>query len=211
MDVSGLLTWTAGEWLGTGAINANGGALFDGADAILNSRTLNLAVGQIATQMGASGRFFFRNGSVVNNAGTFLAQNDQGLQHNTGVAGTFNNIGTFTRNTSAGLFSVLGNAIFNNTGVVNVNTGTLHFDGGDTGNTTGDFNVAAGAPLNFASAFNFAASADLSGAGTVRFSHGVSNLNGSNYNVATFEITGLGSVSVNGTASFATLNLAGGT
>ena len=84
---------------------------------------------------------------------------------------------------------------------MNVNTGTLQFDGGDTGNTTGDFNVAGGATLNFNSNFNFAASADLSGAGTVRFSNGVSNLNGSNYNVATFEITGLGSVSVNGTAS----------
>ena len=67
--------------------------------------------------------------------------------------------------------------------MVNVNTGMLQFDGGDTGNTTGDFNVAGGATLIFNSNFTFGASSDLSGAGSILFTGGTQTINGT-YGVA---------------------------
>ena len=128
VNSTGLLTWTSGTMSGSGVTNANGGALFGDAvnfgQLFLDERTLNLAAGQTATLQGPT-YFYLSNGATLHNAGTFLAQNDYVIYHNGGAAGTFNNAGTFTRDTGSGAFTIAGNVIFHNTGIVNVETGTL--------------------------------------------------------------------------------------
>ena len=69
---------------------------------------------------------FFQNGARFNNAGTFLAQNDTDLRNQGGAASLFNNSGTFTRDTGTGDFTI--SIPFDNSGTVNVATGTLPLD-----------------------------------------------------------------------------------
>ena len=166
---------------GSGVTNANGGMTINssGANLYLDSRTLNNAAGQTATWTGDAnfgGDIRFQNGAIFNNNGTFLAQNDQYLYDFSGT-GAFNKTGTFTRNNNPGTLT-LYNLAFNNTGTVNVQTGTLVLQGGDGGNTTGAFNISSGAVLNFGGGFSFGASSSFAGAGTVIFSSGTSDLTG---------------------------------
>ena len=71
---------------------------------------------------------------------------------------------------------------FNNTGVVNVQTGQLTLAGGDGGSTTGDFNVSGGATLDFQTGFSLGTTSDIAGAGNVSFGSGITTLEGS-YNI----------------------------
>ena len=98
--------------------------------------------------------------------------------------------------------------MLNNTGAVNVNTGTLQLNGGDGGSTTGDFNVAAGATLQFLSDFNLAASASTTGTGVAEFSGGTVNLLSSS--VSNLLIDG-GTANFNGTTTATTIALTNGT
>ena len=140
---TGLFTWNYGTLTGTGVLNANGGILMNGSYLYLDQRTLNNAAGQTATFNGAYG-LYLSNGALFNNNGTFLAQSDYGyLADNGGGGGTFNNTGTFTRNTGTNVFAIGSGVAFNNSGTVSVQTGTLEFDGGYT-QTAGTLNLAGG-------------------------------------------------------------------
>ncbi|MEY2539939.1 MAG: hypothetical protein QOG67_3679, partial [Verrucomicrobiota bacterium] len=210
-----LLTWTAGTMSGSGMTNANGGMSLNssGVNLFLDTRTLNNAAGQTATwtnTTGSGGDIRFVNGAIFNNNGTFLAQSDQGIFSNGGGGGTFNNAGTFTRNNNSTTLTIGGQIIFNNTGTVNVQTGTLALQGGDSGNTTGAFNVSSGATLNLQSNFTFAAGSSFAGAGTVNFNSGTSDLNGSSYNVSAINVAG-GTANFNTNASVVGINLTSGT
>ena len=178
LTTAGLLTWSGGTMSGAGATTANGGILMDNSSGFLVGRTLSNPSGKTAT-MSNSSYLYFSSGAIFNNGGTFLAQVTQdgyGLFDN-GGGGTFNNSGTFTCNTGTGSFPV--GIVFNNTGTTNVQTGTLALQGGDGGSTTGDFNISGGATLNFASSFNLAASVAVAGAGTVDFTSGTIEIDGS--------------------------------
>ena len=105
VTVSGPINWVNGTMAASGVTNANGGMVFGNTTLNLNQRTLNLAAGQTAAMSGANTRIQFLNGAIFNNSGTFFAQNDQDFVFGSG-GGTFNNIGTFTRDTSAGTFTV---------------------------------------------------------------------------------------------------------
>ncbi len=205
---SGLFDWGGGTLAGAGIFNANGGINMAGGSQLnLNGATLNNAVGQTATDSGFHD-FGVSGSAVINNAGTWLAQNDLGFD--LGSGGTFNNSGTFTRNTGAGTYQVHNALVFNNTGAVDVNSGTLNLQGGGT--STGSFVANAGGVLNFGGGtHNLNAGTSVTGAGTVQIGGGTWNLNAGTYNVT-------GTTMVNGgTANFAVnagtnlLNVGGGT
>src|SRR6185369_4244974 len=105
VNVNGTLSWSGGTMSGTGITNANGSIVFGNGDTTLIQRTLNLPSGQSTAMSGASTRLFFQNGATFNNAGTFLAENNQGLFHSGGSA-TFNKSGVFTRDTATGNFTI---------------------------------------------------------------------------------------------------------
>jgi hypothetical protein len=142
--VAGTLTWNSGTMSGNGTTTINSGgflALTTGATKTV-SRTVNNS--GAATISGGSGTLQITSGSVFNNlspTGTFTVQTDS-IFSNTG---TFNNSGTFTRNTSAGIVSIQLNFI--NSGTVNVVTGTLRFLVG-TSTHGGTYNFT-GADLEF--------------------------------------------------------------
>ncbi len=147
LTVSGLFTWNGGTLSGTGVTNANGGILMDGTLA-LDQRTLNNAAGQTATQaatLNNDANLVFSNGATFNNHGTFLAKgNDSdGFFDGGGGDSTFNNTGTFTRTTGTDVFTIHNGIIFNNSGTVNVKSGTLSFDGGYV-QTAGRLDLAGG-------------------------------------------------------------------
>ncbi len=158
---------------------------------------------------------------------TFLVQNDNDIRNNGGAASLFTNSGTFTRAAGTGIFDI--SVPLANSGTVNVVTGAVSLDGGESAPTIGDFNVSSGATLDFVSAFNLGASADVVGAGAVDFSSGVVTVGGSfavpivtvtggtaNFNIATSNLqaltisSGTANFNTTDTVNLATLTLAGG-
>ena len=126
---------------GQRVFNANGGiSMAGGSQLNLNGATLNNPVGQTVTDSGFHD-FGVSGGAIINNGGTWLAQGDLGM--NFGNGGTFNNTGTFTRNTGTGTYALHNALAFNNSGTVNVQSGTLAFHGGYT-QTAGTLNLAGG-------------------------------------------------------------------
>src|SRR6185295_6810080 len=96
--------------------------------------------------------------------------------------------------------------ILNNSGLVDVQTGTLVLSGNGT-STGGTFTVPAAATLEFANSYTLDNASSLTGAGTVRFTGGNVTSNGI-YNVGTTEIAG-GIAIINGSTT-GVLNLSSG-
>jgi hypothetical protein len=73
----------------------------------------------------------FQNGAILNNSGIYELQ--QGLIDNSSNSsvGTFNNSGTFKKTTA---YTATIDVAFNNTGIVNVESGTLTLSGGGVSN-----------------------------------------------------------------------------
>ena len=172
--MQGSVTRTAGTLNGGGTFNANAGIALSGAVVTtLDAATLNHAAGQTATASG-TGALTLVNGAIFNNAGTFLAPTDAGIASGSGN-NVFNNTGVFTRNTSLGTFVVA--TTFKNFGTVNVNSGTLQFNGPVTQSGSGQLNVPSGAAAIFNSSFVNAgnATATATGSATLTFNGPVTN------------------------------------
>ena len=76
ITASGLLTWTAWSAARQRAFQRQWrGSLLNGGSFVSLGRTLNNPAGQTITMSGTGG-ISFESGGVLNNAGTFLAQND---------------------------------------------------------------------------------------------------------------------------------------
>ena len=214
---------------GTGAFNWSGGTI----SALINLQsnvTFNirgagdktLFGGGINSSGGGSwtdgGNVNVSYGSVVNNSGNFLVQNDAEFFNYTGGAPgpVFINSGSFTKTNSTGTTdfnSANGGVAFNNLGAVNVRSGNLTLGGGGTA-ANESFTAAAGSVVDFyAGAFFFNGNLALLGSGTnrvngaaVTFNNGTNSLGGAN----TFEIA---AGSVSGTNTFSgvgTVNWSGG-
>jgi hypothetical protein len=145
-------TWTGGTITGTGSVNflANSTLNITGsAEKDLVGSTINNAGFAVWTGTGA---IVGNNGSVINNSGTFTASSDNTFSFSGGTEVSFNNSGTFTKAspTGSGTTTFYVNAL-NNSGTVNVNSGTLSLEPGSTTQfESGTFNVASGARLDFA-------------------------------------------------------------
>ena len=151
-------TFTGGTIHGTGSLTIAQGATLtigdssslskDLARTLVNAGTINwVGPGQIS-------------GSEINNqsGAIFNAQGDGSL-----FSITFNNAGLFKK--SAGTGSTTTNLYFNNTGVVQVQSGTLNLNYG--GVQSGTFDIAAGATLNFGGGtHSFSAASAITGGGT---------------------------------------------
>ena len=101
---------TAGVWF-----NSKGG-WGEGAS------TLNNSAGGIYNLAGDGG---FNNGSFYN-------WNQGGYSYDGYGTGVVNNAGTFLKSAGSGTSTIAGNIAFNNTGTVEVDSGTLQFNGGYT-------------------------------------------------------------------------------
>jgi hypothetical protein len=181
IDGSGNLTanaasvWTSGTLGGAGTTTiASGGTLrldgfstksFGGSRAMSNQGTVIWSQNSDIRGSGSAG-------TTIDNSGLFDAQNDASFASSaSGATHVFNNSGTFRKSggtTSTDFFRWA----FNNTGTVEVQTGTLVLP---LGESNGHFNIAAPATLRFAGDHNLA-DAEIAGAGSLEFSSGTTNI-----------------------------------
>src|SRR5208282_2104577 len=165
--------------------NANGGMNIPAGAQELYGRTLN-TMGAVTISSGAE--MFFGYGGVVNNSvgGTWTIAGNYPLLTTTG-GGSFNNAGTFA--VSAATFTIQVQPVFNNTGAVQVNAGTVQFLGGGGG--SGTYAAAMGTTLAFlGGAYTFGGA--ISGPGTLTASGATLNFNAgsSESNLPAFSPTG---------------------
>ena len=162
-----IFTWTAGTLTGGGiSVIPAGAHLVINGGVSLWQRTLN---NKGTTTWSGASDIGISNGSAFNNvAGAlFEAQNDRLI--NTGqYGGTFNNAGTFRKLIGVG-DTTITSVTFNNSSVVQVQSGALKLNGGGT--SSGVFNVSSGALLDFTGSHNLS-NATFNGPGLTRHSSG---------------------------------------
>ncbi len=155
LTVASAFDWTGGDLDGAGTTTvASGGTLNIGG-----SSTKYLTGGHILNNEGSgtwsgTGEFDGSPGSTFNNMGTFTALSDANFGNGGQGAGViFNNSGIFTKSGTSGTTSFSDN-ILNNSGTVNVESGTLSLNAGSaTQIETGTFNVASGSSLDIENYF----------------------------------------------------------
>jgi len=201
VSITGLLTWTNGGFGGSGSVHANGGTTISGAATKnLSGRTLvNTAQATwSAGQLSVGG-----TGTILSNApgATFDITTDVSFFDNSGFITTFN----------AGLFRKMGgsgtttlNDSFNNSGTLEIQSGTLRFVNPGSGTHTGNFVISPGATLEYAGAtHDLNSGASIMGSALV-ITTGTLNVNNgasvavSNLVFSAGTIGGVGPVSVSG-------------
>ena len=137
----------------------NGGVSFGGAGNkdVNGTRTLNLGGNSTWT----AGGIRISSGAAINNQGgfTFDTNFDGSMSSLGGATAVFNNAGIFTKSAGAATTTVAANVAFNNTGTVNVQSGTLALSGSVTQHsgttlTGGTWNVSNGASINITTGSN---------------------------------------------------------
>jgi hypothetical protein len=174
LTVSGKLNWSGGTLSGTGKKTITGILNLSGNQS-LNGTTLETTGTTIWT---GNGTFYAKNAAIWNNTstGTIDLQNDADFSfvYDNPIS-TFNNAGTFTKSNGTTTDDSFIDAIFNNTGTVQVKAGTLRLIGGGTrGTNTGNFSIDAGATLRItANYYNFDAGNSVTGAGNFNIESGI--------------------------------------
>jgi hypothetical protein len=136
---------------GSGETIAKGGLILgDAGGGVLNlvERTLTNSAGSTGDLL-AGAQLIISGGGTFSNAGTFVAAEGTLAYSNSGANNRIENTGTFTRSGGAGDFTVYPGVAFDNSGIVNVETGRLALQGGDSGASTGAFNANGSGVLNF--------------------------------------------------------------
>src|ERR1019366_1753411 len=166
---AGIVNWNGGTLVGSCTLPATVPLNISGVPKALASGSTINSAGK--TTWTGTGYILVQGGSVFNNTGSFVAQNDAQFSYDStaGAQPVFNNGGSFTKTNSTGItdFSVTyGGMAFNNSGSVNVQSGNLALGGGGTF-AGGPLTTAAGSPLDFyAGVFSFNGTRTLTGPGT---------------------------------------------
>lgn len=209
LTVSGTRTITSQTAFGSGVLITGGALGLAGSASLTAGNTdlyLNLAGGLTLSNNGTfthavtgSGASAIVLNSDVSASGTLL-RNASGATFTASMTGgegsvgyggahadnRFLNEGTFVK---TGAFDYAVNVAFRNSGTVNVQQGTLHLNGGDSGATTGTFVAGTGATLALGSDLHFQSGASVTGAGSFLVKSGtVEFASGSMMNVATLQM-----------------------
>ena len=221
VTASGVLALTSGKLLGTAILTVNGTLNWNGDSEIHN--TVNLANGSTMNISGFGTRFI--DGGTLNNAGTvnwsgannisvydsgvinnlsgglFSATNDQLIfQHCCAVGQAFNNAGTFRKTVGTGITAIQNNG-FNNSGTVDVQSGTFNPSSGGT--SSGNFNATATGTFLFNnSVVALTTGATLTGSGNYQLTGGQLNVSAA-VTVDHMTLSG-GNLNINATGAVAT-------
>ena len=174
--VTGTLNWTAAAMQGAltvasnGVLNISGSAEKDLYCPLTNAGTVNwTGTGHLRVLYYLGGNYF---GTIANLAGgLFDIQNDTLLDYYSGTE-LFNNAGTLRKSAGTGTTTI--NLQLNNTGSVDVESGTLAFE--NNGIIDGQFYAAAGATNDFSGSFSSGNAPLLNGPGAFLFSSGTLTL-----------------------------------
>ncbi|MGH3428126.1 MAG: beta strand repeat-containing protein, partial [Mycobacteriales bacterium] len=203
------LSWTGGTMSGSGTTQIDTAAtvvLSGEGDKVLDTRRFENA----GTLTWTGGRIVMEGtNAVVHNAsmGVFQIAVDQALTTFGGSGQQFTNDGVVTKSTTAGATTVSSIA-FNNSGQVQVQSGTVQLNGGGT--SGGQFSVPAGAALEFGGGtHSLTATAVLNADGTVRFPGGTTTIAGT-YAVSGTTVVNGGTVNFNTAATSAGVTVSSG-
>ncbi len=210
VNVTGALSYSAGTMGGTGATNANGAWSLSGTGTKTLRRTLNSNAD--ATWMN-DGTLTLGNGAVggvlnIANGTTFDAQGNGSFALGA-TSATINNSGTFQKSVGSGTTTVGTSVVFNNTGAVDVQTGTLSI--GSPGNTYSGTFDATGAQLRLtAGTHNFGGAASVTGGLTV--AGATVNFNGTGATLGSVTVSsGTLNVSPSSAVAISSVSVLGGT
>jgi hypothetical protein len=175
VTVTGLFTWDGGDQRGFGVTNANGGI----AMGTTGTKVLHREMNNAATAAWSDGQFQIIEGGfgpgVFNNLGTGTFDNQfDGLMFWQGGIPVFNNMGMFRKSAGTGT-TVISSIVFNNDGMVDVQTGTLS---ANSGGTSGGSFDSTGTTMQF-SGGTHDLQATSSVTGNVLVSGGTVNVSGS--------------------------------
>jgi hypothetical protein len=174
LTISNQMNWTGGSMSGSGrTIISPAATLAVGSSSALglDTRVLENAGTAIWTGSGGIGLV----AAVITNRSGALFDAQSSSTFGTIGSSRFDNVGTFRKSVSTG--TTLSGIGFNNSGTVDVQTGTLSL-GGD-GTHSGSFNVLAGATLAFSGGIHSAnGSSSVTGAGQLVVSGATANLAG---------------------------------
>ncbi|MHB8521011.1 MAG: beta strand repeat-containing protein [Limisphaerales bacterium] len=192
LAIDGTVSWTAGAISGNGTttLGANATLTISGG----SDRNLNRVLNNQGTMVWSGGRIFAANGVINNQSGAvFEVQSDQPF-----FDGTINNAGTLLKTAGTGTTSLAGYNFspgpLNNSGTVNVQSGTLQSAGGGT--HSGNFLLTTNAALDFSGgAHNFNGS-QISGSGLAQFSGGTATF-ANGYGIAANTLISGGTVNFN--------------
>ena len=211
VTVTGATSWTGGDMTGPGRTVVAGGLQISGVGGTLRvGRRLEAPAATTVTMAanltceGATGAV------VVDNAGLWDLVNDADFLLANGPC-TFSNSGTLRKSAGVATSSSTWSA-FNNTGAVEVQSGTFAPPGGTH---TGSFDLSAGTTLSLSSAgtTNFNAGATIAGAGRISVASGTVNFNAGASGATVPQVTIAGGVlafNTGGDVSLATLTQSGG-
>jgi hypothetical protein len=180
VTVNTAMNWSQGSLSDAGRLIIAPGATLTvsnpiGLGATLNTRTLENGGTILWT---GTGDIAINSGAVITNrpGALFHVQNAASLVAFVGGGGRIDNAGTFRKSANSGMTTVGSSIGFNNSGTVEIQTGTLSLSGGGT--SSGNFDVSGGT-LVFAGGTHTAnASSSITGAGQLAVSAGIVNLAG---------------------------------
>jgi hypothetical protein len=200
LSIDGSFNWNAGGQTsggGTIAVTNTGSLSLGGAaNLFLNSLTLSLSGNGTMNFTGAGALQIGGGGILVIQPGvTFDILTDNGIGT---TGGNINNAGSLRKTGGSGTSTI--SCALNNSGLVDVQTGTLAFIGGGT--QTGTFNTQTGTTISFNSAL-FNTGTTFTGTGTALQNGGTTNFNAM-ITMQNFTFTGgtlgvSGVVTINGT------------
>ena len=203
LTVTNAMNWNGGTLSGTGQFALDSNAVLDlaGGDVTLDGRTLNNAG---LTIVEGTGNVLLANDAVWYNLGSGeldLRNDGSFLTATSSDAGTFVNDGLFLKLADTGSSACGPGVDFENSGAVQVESGTLLLQGGGT--TDGTIATDAGTTLAFDSDYTLTSTADISGAGAVNLTSGTLSLDGGSLGAANVAVganaalTGTGTIAGN--------------
>lgn len=191
VTVTGNTAWSGGAFSGTGEFNAQGGLAISGRPQLegftLNNAGIAIYAGDYFDQL------TIKDSGVINNlSGAVFELQVEGYSINAdgvgGEEGFFNNYGTLRKSIGDEITTIT--ASFNNSGKVEVQTGTLDFRGDSEG--TGRVNVAPNATLKFSDFKRhvFHPDAVIEGSGELLVSSGTVDFQGERFSIRKVHLDG---------------------
>jgi hypothetical protein len=196
VTISNAMAWTGGIMTGSGrTLIAPGAALNLSSVGTVSLIGRTLENSGIALVTGAGGVSLQAGAIITNRAGSLFEIQSAASFGSIFTGNRIDNAGTFRKSVNAGTMTVPSAVSFNNSGTVEIQTGTLNLSGGGT--HSGSFSVPSGTALTLDGTHTAGASSSISGAG--RFA----------VNGGTATLAGLVNVSGSNTFSASTANLTG--
>ena len=177
LTLGGLFDWQAGAFSGSGSLMANRGLHLDPPASGNLSLTGESLINSGAATWSGSSAIILGGGAVLSNtaSGTFDCAADGTIQNGPGT-NLLANAGLFRKINGTGTTTI--QVPFDNSGNVQVQSGTLDLAGG--GSSSGNYEVSSGASLNFSAGTNNATpSSTITGPGDFHVLGGIANLFGS--------------------------------